>query len=186
MRYPKAYIEYLAHFHGPRDWFECHEIMEEYWKEEPSAERKRQWLALVQIAVGLYHERRGNVAGTLKMLSSALGHAEAIDWGALGINGETLKHELKARVALLTDENKMTNAASTYSEWNFPIEDQYLLELCIQSCADKGWTWCMNGSQSIAAVRDKHLLRDRTDVIEARQQAFKARTTNRKSTRSGK
>lgn len=30
--YPEAYIEYLAEFHGSRDYFECHELLEEHWK----------------------------------------------------------------------------------------------------------------------------------------------------------
>ena len=33
MVYPEAYIEYLMYFHGNRDYFECHEVLEEYWKE---------------------------------------------------------------------------------------------------------------------------------------------------------
>lgn len=179
MRYPAAYIEYMAHFHGARDWFECHEIMEEYWKEETSQTRKRQWLALVQIAVGLYHERRGNVRGALKMLSSALEHAEFIDWGSIGLNGKVLKKELKDRKARLLASQKGSDFAQDYSEWNYPIEDPILLDLCTRSCTDKGWDWCTNGSHHDAAIRDKHLLRDRTDVIKARQQAYEARKQER-------
>lgn len=180
MQYPAAYIEYMAHFHGSRDWFECHEIMEEYWKEESSEVRKRQWLALVQIAVGLYHERRGNVKGALKMFSSALEHAEFIDWRAIGLNGETLKKELKDRKVWLMDSQMGTDCVPDYSEWNFPIEDPILLDLCTRFCTQKGWGWCTNGSHQDAAIRDRHLLRDRTDVIEARQQAYETRKQERR------
>lgn len=32
--YPAEYLEYLVYFHADRDYFECHEILEEYWKEQ--------------------------------------------------------------------------------------------------------------------------------------------------------
>lgn len=98
MDYPLAYIDYMLEFHGTRDWFECHEIMEEHWKAESSAERKVWWLTLVQIAVGLYHERRGNLAGAGKMLRSALAHAPEVAWAQLGIDGTELIAQLWERV----------------------------------------------------------------------------------------
>lgn len=33
--YPEAYVAFLHEFHTTRDYFECHEILEEYWKEDP-------------------------------------------------------------------------------------------------------------------------------------------------------
>ncbi len=61
--YPKAYIDYLVEFHATRDYFECHEILEEYWKEDPPKKRKRYWVGFIQLAVALYHHRRQNTAG---------------------------------------------------------------------------------------------------------------------------
>ena len=29
MEFPLKYIDFLVHFHGDRDYFECHEILEE-------------------------------------------------------------------------------------------------------------------------------------------------------------
>lgn len=52
--YPKAYIEYLVHFHSDRDYFECHEILEEHWKQDG---RNKGWLVLIQTAVAFYHYR---------------------------------------------------------------------------------------------------------------------------------
>lgn len=51
--YPKAYIDYLVYFHGLRDYFECHEVLEEHWKKDDKAERKKYWVGLIQIAVAL-------------------------------------------------------------------------------------------------------------------------------------
>ena len=33
--YPEAFISYLIEFHATRDYFECHELLEEYWKAHP-------------------------------------------------------------------------------------------------------------------------------------------------------
>ena len=37
--YPTEYIQFLIHFHGDYDYFECHEILEEYWKTKPRGNR---------------------------------------------------------------------------------------------------------------------------------------------------
>ncbi|PAD68333.1 hypothetical protein CHH83_14265, partial [Bacillus sp. 7586-K] len=33
--YDQEYIDFLVHFHCDRDYFECHEILEEHWKKDP-------------------------------------------------------------------------------------------------------------------------------------------------------
>ncbi|WP_218197281.1 DUF309 domain-containing protein, partial [Pseudomonas sp. 2995-1] len=63
MNYPDAYIEYLIEFHGTRDYFECHEIMEEYWKKN----KEKHWHTLIQLAVAIYHERQHNYDGSLRL-----------------------------------------------------------------------------------------------------------------------
>lgn len=67
-----AFLRFLEEFHTKRDYFECHELLEERWKEDPKQERQLHWVALIQIAVGLHHYRRGNLSGALKMLGRAL------------------------------------------------------------------------------------------------------------------
>lgn len=42
--------------------FHAHEVLEEQWKSAPSAEREL-WQGLAQLAVGLTHQRRGNLRG---------------------------------------------------------------------------------------------------------------------------
>ena len=71
MGYPKAYILYLVHFHGDRDYFECHEILEEHWKEMDPKDRMSHWVGLIQIAVAVYHERRENRQGAIRTLTKA-------------------------------------------------------------------------------------------------------------------
>ncbi|MDU5140667.1 MAG: DUF309 domain-containing protein [Paenibacillus dendritiformis] len=177
MEYPTAYIEYMLEFHGTRDWFECHEIMEEQWKAESSAERKVWWLTLVQIAVGLYHERRGNLAGAGKMLRSALAHAPSVAWAELGINGKELVSQLTERVEAYRHGGLRDR---TYAEWNFPIADPGLAALCEARCLARGWPWCSTGSEQDESILHRHKLRDREPVMEARREAQRLKGRNRK------
>ncbi len=70
--YPKAYVAFLHEFHTTRDYFECHEILEEFWKEDPPDQRKKYWVGLIQLAVALYHQRRGNGKGAKRLISNSL------------------------------------------------------------------------------------------------------------------
>jgi uncharacterized protein len=54
-----------------REFFECHEVLEEAWT--PERGPRRLFLqALIHVAVGLYHCQRGNPAGAIGQLRKAL------------------------------------------------------------------------------------------------------------------
>ncbi|WP_150266726.1 DUF309 domain-containing protein [Paenibacillus tepidiphilus] len=68
MGYEPLYLAYLVYFNRDRDYFECHEVLEELWL---AKERDPLYKALLQVAVGLYHFRNGNVRGGTLMLGGA-------------------------------------------------------------------------------------------------------------------
>ena len=70
--YPQSYIEFLYEFHYTRDYFECHEVLEDYWKDHTNMKRDSIWVGLIQLAVCLYHYRRNNVIGAKKLIDSSL------------------------------------------------------------------------------------------------------------------
>lgn len=70
-KFPTSYIQYLAHFHGDRDYFECHETLEEYWKATDAGNKKSIWVALILLAVSTYHHRRNNFPGAIRTLTKA-------------------------------------------------------------------------------------------------------------------
>ncbi|WP_133174958.1 DUF309 domain-containing protein, partial [Heyndrickxia sporothermodurans] len=72
MKIPEAYIEYLVHFHGDRDYFECHELLEEHWKLTDIKNRHSVWVGLIQLAVSQYHYRRSNIVGAIRLMKKAL------------------------------------------------------------------------------------------------------------------
>ncbi|WP_044642085.1 DUF309 domain-containing protein [Risungbinella massiliensis] len=66
--YPEQYLAFFYHFHTTRDYFECHEVLEDLWLE---CGRDIFYQGLLQVAVALYHHRNGNVGGARKMLLAA-------------------------------------------------------------------------------------------------------------------
>jgi predicted metal-dependent hydrolase len=55
--------------HG--EYFECHEVLEEAWT--PECGPRRLFLqSLIHMAVGFYHNRRGNPVGALRQLRKGL------------------------------------------------------------------------------------------------------------------
>ncbi|MBE1441050.1 DUF309 domain-containing protein [Paenibacillus sp. OAS669] len=67
--YDRLYVEFIYYFNRTRDYFECHEVMEELWMEEGRAPL---YQGLLQVAVGLYHHRNGNLSGAVKLFTAAL------------------------------------------------------------------------------------------------------------------
>ena len=69
MAYHELYVAFLYYFNIEKDYFECHEVMEELWLEE---RRDPFWQGLLQVAVGLYHHENDNISGAIKLFSQSL------------------------------------------------------------------------------------------------------------------
>ncbi len=89
-KWDPLYVAFLHYFNVERDYFECHEVMEELWLEEG---RDARWQGLLQIAVGLYHHRNGNVSGSIKLFSAGIGKLQGVDGASFGIRLEQLVAE---------------------------------------------------------------------------------------------
>ncbi|MEH7387642.1 DUF309 domain-containing protein [Bacillus sp. JJ1521] len=165
--YPQAFIDYLIHFHCDRDYFECHEILEDHWKEDPVPERKTYWVGLIQIAVSLYHYRRKNTAGALKMMKSALKicneHKSEL---------EQLGFQVDKLIELLQKKFHDIENGSPYESINLPLTDNNLLSTCISQATESGKSWGEASDLSNQELIHKHTLRDRSDVIAERQKQF--------------
>lgn len=176
--YDKEYIDFLVHFHCDRDYFECHEILEEHWKKDPPKKRKSYWVGLIQIAVGLYHQRRGNFAGALKMISNALRilTKEQLALSELGLHSNDLLKQLKIRKAEILEEK-------AYYSINLPISDENLLALCMQKCEIQQIPWGKESNLTDDDLIHKHKNRDRKEVIEERLKQLAMRKEKRKDTK---
>ncbi|TXK85109.1 DUF309 domain-containing protein [Paenibacillus sp. N3.4] len=168
-QYPEAYIDYLLFFHAERDYFECHEVMEEFWKEHPEDERSRTYVALIQIAVGMYHIRRGNRLGAVKMLQSAVKNAQYEHVLSLGLDPMKLEEIVTWEWKRIEMDNHF------YEDINLPISDPELESWCLNECSKRGLTWQAASRMEDELLIQKHTLRDRDEVIleRARQQQLR-------------
>lgn len=158
--YPNAYLEYLIYFHTNRDFFECHEVLEEYWKDEVE-QKEIIWVGLIQLAVSLYHYRRGNLVGALKLARNAkdiLTHEPVLK---LGIDPDSLENKIENLVRSILNEEE-------YKDFNLPISDEKLLNQCKAMCKENRLLWGAPSNLNDEYIINKHTLRDRSEVIEER------------------
>jgi uncharacterized protein len=167
---PHEFITYLYHFHVDRDYFECHEILEEYWKEHTPRKKDSVWVGLILLAVANYHHRRGNFTGAKKTLTKAITllHLNQDDIKKLGLN----EHELLIRTKKHLE--KVENKTPYYS-YSLPIVDPHLLHQCFSQYEDAKENWGRNSSLSDENLIHRHKNRDRTSVIAERQNAILAK-----------
>jgi uncharacterized protein len=174
-KYAEAYVAYLAHFHGTRDYFECHELLEELWKQESSPELRTIWHGLIQVAVSLYHERRGNQSGAVQMMEQALLRLSAAELPLAGLNRETLVPVLNERLTRLKNPAEQ----EVYRDLILPVEDKGLLDAAVQLSADWGYQWGRPSPMLEDALIHRHTRRDRTEVIAERLKRLAAKASGR-------
>ena len=88
------------------EFFECHEVLEESWT--PERGPRRLFLqALIHVAVGSYHCRRGNPAGAVRQLRKALRKLgaylpeyEGVDTAGLARDALALMQRIEAGAAV--------------------------------------------------------------------------------------
>ncbi|MMZ63907.1 hypothetical protein D3C76_276870 [compost metagenome] len=100
MSYEPLYVAFLIYFNRDRDYFECHEVLEELWLK---LDKEPLYKGLLQVAVGLYHFRNGNVTGGRKMLRSACQRLALYPHDSLGIDLGKLLREAAAYADALDD-----------------------------------------------------------------------------------
>jgi uncharacterized protein len=165
--YPKEYIQFLAHFHGDRDYFECHEILEEFWKKSDDQSKDSIWVGLILLAVSSYHHRRTNINGAERTLKKAI-HIftlKQISLPKIGLDAKTL-------VPLLTNQLAYIKKGGSYQSFQLPISDPYLLKQCIIECEQIGCSWNTPSNINDKDLVDRHLQRDRSSVIQERMDAI--------------
>ncbi|SFE32609.1 DUF309 domain-containing protein [Alteribacillus iranensis] len=154
-KYPEAYIQFLIHFHGSRDFFECHEILEEHWKRKKRGNRDAYWTGLIQLAVALYHHRRANHTGALKLFRNSekiiQAHAEKVE--RLAIDTGSLLHLIDEKISDVLEEKP-------YADMNLPLTDESLIEACKKRCRAQQIEWQRKSDLDNPYLVHKHMLRD--------------------------
>ncbi|MGA4719572.1 DUF309 domain-containing protein [Fictibacillus nanhaiensis] len=159
MTYPKPWIDYLVHFHRDQDYFECHEVLEEHWKNEGM--KGDLWPGLIQFAVAQYHHRRGNYNGAKRMILSCRVklQKEQPALNELGL-------EVKIFLELLDRSIQRIEQKQSFESITLPLSME-LFQACLIEANATEDTW-VSQTKTNDTIIHKHSLRDRSSVIEER------------------
>ncbi|HWI50370.1 MAG TPA: DUF309 domain-containing protein [Rummeliibacillus sp.] len=162
MHHP-LFIQFLTYFNGNQDYFECHEVLEEYWKEVAPRDKKHPLTGWIQLATGLYHWRRENFKGAHTILKKAERtlNASIYDPFLEEINTFNLLHQIH-----LTQEK--VNNHDPYICWNIDIQSPDLKLKVEHSIATLP-------PSDTYFLQNKHMLRDRSNILLAREEKRRSR-----------
>ncbi|CAN5169046.1 hypothetical protein BH11CYA1_BH11CYA1_10930 [soil metagenome] len=85
-----------------QEFYECHETLEEYWQTLTTDVGHKQLIqGIIQIAVGLYHLRRNNVKGALKLFVRGNARLTAYLPTCAGLELSACSEVVAANIALI-------------------------------------------------------------------------------------
>ncbi|UTR04618.1 DUF309 domain-containing protein [Alkalihalobacillus sp. LMS6] len=150
--YPSNYLAFLHYFHVDRDYFECHEVLEHEWKKQPDPDRLSPYVVLIQTAVALYHERRGNEKGAKILFHRVLTRLQtrSFQLNQLGIDEQQLQLDLQDHFNQI--------GTRPFIDYDLPLIDKQLLATCKRHAKGK---WGRKSRLNEEQLVHKHLLRTR-------------------------
>lgn len=160
------FVKFIVYFNNNQDFFECHEVLEDYWNTFPNRTKDHPLTAYILLSTGMYHWRRGNTIGALRTLKKADRRMAMLDTTssfANGIDFNNLCIQLKKSIKLIEKEQSFRA---------FPI--QILSSEIKQLVNDLAESLVLLPFGSDEVIH-KHLLRDRTEVIRIRDEKKKGR-----------
>lgn len=171
--YPSEYIHFLAHFHGDRDYFECHELLEDYWKKTDPRNKDSVWVGFILLSVSAYHHRRSNFSGAERTLRKAIMilKLQSDSLTKLGLNKVDFYHLLNRQISAL-------QKGDSYRSISLPICDPDLLEYAKKACEQRGFIWGNESDLTNNSLVHRHKLRDRSSIIEERNRSLKTRKSS--------
>lgn len=165
-RHP-LFVNFIVYFNSNQDYFECHEVLEEYWKSIPDSDKDHPLTAYILLSTGMYHWRRGNKPGASRTLYKAMTKFPTY------ISNYPVYTEEIDFDQLVNDVTKAVNRLGQDLPFeSFPLT---ILSASITDLASKleqSMTLLPFGSD---AVIHKHMLRDRSDILREREEKKKGR-----------
>ncbi|SOB94177.1 hypothetical protein SAMN05880501_101775 [Ureibacillus xyleni] len=162
----RLFVDFCTYYNGNQDYFECHEVLEEYWKEIAPGDKNHPLVGYVQLATGMYHWRRNNRMGAMKILKKALNN--------FSINQSSPFFDYIHYNQLYNDcEKSIAAIEKGYDFTSFKIEIQNAeLAALVQKNITELPTLPLN------YLLNKHMLRDRSDILNERNKKLEERMVN--------
>lgn len=150
------FVQYFTYFNGNKDYFECHEVLEEYWKILAPGDKKHPLVGYIQLATGMYHWRRNNQKGALRILKKAYRNLELNKSSIFVqcIDSEDLLKKCRNCISQMEQELPFTSFQIVLLN----NELQKLVDKQIENLPTYSYDFLLN----------KHMLRDRSDILKER------------------
>ncbi|AXH98829.1 DUF309 domain-containing protein [Sporosarcina sp. PTS2304] len=161
--YHPHFLHFIVYFNDNQDYFECHEVLEEYWKEQKDFSKQHPLTGYILMATGLYHWRRGNVTGAAKTMRNALQRFQQMP---------ATYSEYKDEVAIDEVIEQLRNALERLESGQdfsaFTLRISPALQLAVNQTKPAELL-----PKNSDAVIHKHMLRDRSDILLQREEKKK-------------
>lgn len=90
----ERYLRFFELF-NERDFYECHEVLEELWM-ETRAEERSYYQGLIQTATAFYHLANGNLQGARKLFTTGIRYLESFPDHYMGFGLEAYRATCRA------------------------------------------------------------------------------------------
>jgi predicted metal-dependent hydrolase len=159
--HPK-FVQFLKEFNDINDYFECHEVLEDYWKEIAPRQKNHPLTAFILMSTSMYHWRRGNIPGAIKTMNKSIKRfIETYDSSFF----TTL--DFKDIMQSTTNSLLLMQKISEFQPFSIQIIDSELLSLVNKLK--------IKNSDELHFLIHKHMLRDRSEILEVREKSKKRR-----------
>ncbi|MBE5673622.1 DUF309 domain-containing protein [Staphylococcus sp. SS35] len=161
----QALINFYYQFHKKQHYFLCHDILEEAWKEENNFSKQDAVVSLILFATACYHYRRNNLKGAYKSFNKSNEIIQnAQDSYVLNLNIDEFQNLIEKQIAMI-------NKSESFSPVVLPINPDF------ENIIKVNFPDYDYNQETItdSFIVDHHKLRDRSDVIKAKQEAIQMR-----------
>ena len=161
------FVNFIVYFNSNQDYFECHEVLEEYWKSIPNRDKSHPLTAYILLSTGMYHWRRGNLNGAKRTLEKAMAKLSASE-----IDTPAFTDEIDFHLLLQNLKNAISRLKQQLPFESFPIVIKSPTLTKLVHKAEQSMELLPFGDD---AVIHKHMLRDRSDILREREEKKKGR-----------
>lgn len=151
------FLQFILYFNEQQDYFECHEVLEEYWKNVAPNDKSHALTAWILLSTGMYHWRRGNFIGAERSLLNAQKrfdlHPESVFYQ--GIQIDELLTKLKNSIELIKKKKEFK-----------PFTISIISDDLKQHVQNQQMPIPLLGEELI----HKHMRRDRSEILKAREE----------------
>lgn len=156
------FVQFLKEFNDTHDYFECHELLEDYWKEVSPSSKNHPLTALILLSTAMYHWRRGNMTGAIKTMNGSIQRLKDTLPSSYyeTINYDKLMQDATRSINLMKEKN-------TFQQFTIELINEQLQLLV-------GAVKC-DSSTDLHFLTHKHMLRDRSEILKERETQKKRR-----------